>query len=315
MIIFFQIAGGLTLLFLGGEALVRGSVAIARHLGVPVLIIGLTLVAMGTSAPELMVSISASLAGHPDIAIGNVVGSNIANILLVLGLSAIIYPVSINYKIKTRDNPAMLAITLLGSFFLWSEKIVTTTEGIILILCAVIYMLYTSLAEYKEKRLLAEIKIEQELPPDLKNWLAIIFVLLGILALTYGASILIEGSSSLARLFGISEAVISLTLVAAGTSAPEIATCVVASYHKNSDIIAGNVVGSNIFNIMFGLGGASVANSLAVSDGFLKLDIWFMIFVTLMLIITFIFSKKINRFTGIVFFVFYIGYIASQFYN
>lgn len=312
MITFLQIAGGLLFLFIGGEALVKGSVSIARNFGIPVLVIGLTIVAIGTSAPEMVVGIQAALGGHPDVAIGNIVGSNIANILLVLGLSAAIAPIIIHPEIIKQSGPFLIFITILFIIVCWSDGI-TVWEAVMLLLCKAAYSWYiieSTKNSKKKNELLKE--IEADLPAKTNSFLSIILIIVGIIALAYGADIFVEGSVSVARFFGISEAAIGLTLVAIGTSAPEISTCVIASYRNHSDIVLGNVIGSNLVNIMVGISIPALITHIPVNQKFLETDMWVMLAATLIMMGVIIKSKKVGRKTGVLFFICYIGYIAAQ---
>lgn len=311
MMIFLQIAGGLALLLFGGEVLVRGAVAVARHMGIPPLVIGLTIVAIGTSAPEIITGVYAALTGHPDIATGNIVGSNIANILCVLGLTALIFPIHIHRAIIRRDMPALFALTLIVTYFLWTGM-VDRSEGIILIALFALYTAYIAHHSYKKSKTRHNTEIEDELPPDLGNLAAFAAIIGGIAMLAFGSDFMVKGASELARMLGISEAVIAVTLVAFGTSAPEIATCGIAAYRKHSDIAAGNVVGSNLVNIMLGLGSAALASPLPVATSIQYVDTWVMLGVTLCLFTVVILRGNISRLTGGVFFGGYILYILYQ---
>lgn len=242
---------GLLGLFFGGEYLVRGASAVARHFGLSPMVIGLTIVGFGTSAPELLVSLQAALADPPapGIAIGNVVGSNIANILLILGVSAAIAPLLIPARKLWRDLGFMLAATAILWVMLWDGQ-VTRMEGILL-LAGLAAFLATAFLTGKEE-------VDEVTLGDIPQWKAWAMTFAGLVVLVIGARLLVDSATEIARGFGISEAVIGLTIVAVGTSLPELATSVIAAIRKQTEIAVGNVVGSNIFNI-FGILGTTAA--------------------------------------------------------
>ena len=261
----FSILGGLVLLIGGAEGLVRGSSALARRLGVPPLVIGLTIVAFGTSTPELVVSLGAALDVMGGLAVGNVVGSNIFNIAFILGLSATIRPLKVELRVVRFGMPVLLAASFLLLFVLWNGGI-SRPEGAILALGLV---LYSWAAVGAEKRTPARDGGGEPLEglPGTPGKIApsLTFIAAGLIALVLGSHLFVEGAVALARVWGVSEAVIGLTLVAAGTSLPELATSVVAAARGETDIAIGNVVGSNIFNILGILGLAGVVSPLTSS--------------------------------------------------
>ena len=245
------IIGGLVLLFIGGEALVRGSVAAARKLGVSELVIGLTLVGFGTSVPELVTSLQAMGDGAVGISVGNVFGSNIANVLLVLGMAAVVCPFVTNPRAIMRDGIFMVAVTMLFAALIWFD-LFTRVTGIILIVMLVVYMGGSILLDRKSNSpasvLIADEAEAIEIHAPL--WLALIMTVGGIAGVIVGAKLLVQGGSDLARLFGISETVIGLSIVAIGTSLPELVTSVMSALKGKADVALGNVIGSNIFNIL-----------------------------------------------------------------
>lgn len=257
---------GLVGLFVGGEFLVRGAVGIARKFGLSPLVIGLTVVGFGTSMPELLVSIQAALGGTPAIAMGNVVGSNIANILLILGVSAVIAPVGIGFAGLRRDLAVMLAATVA----LWGMILggyLGRIEG--LILCAgLLTFLWAALRSGQDQK--ANPKLSTEDPPPL--WRSALIAVAGLAVLMVSARLLIDAATEIALAFGVSEAVIGLTIVAIGTSLPELATSVVAALRKQADIAVGNVVGSNIFNILGILGITAAITPVPVDPRFAGVD-------------------------------------------
>lgn len=310
-----QIIGGLILLLVGGELLVRGAVAIAKKLGISTLVIGLTVVAFGTSSPELVVSVQAAMENHPDIALGNVIGSNISNILLILGLTAAIYPIPVEKRLAYFDGRAMLYLTILMYLLCWSEHRLIFLEGVILFIALIAYVVITIYHARKSKSALPAHQleeIEEQVHVNLKPWQAVIFTVAGIGTLVYGADILVIGSVALAKIFHVPEAVIGVTLVALGSSAPELATCVIAAYRKHSDIAIGNIIGSNIFNIASILGIASMVTDIKVSQRFIDADLMIATVVTLILFAVMRKIGTIHRVTGILFIVGYIGYITYQ---
>jgi cation:H+ antiporter len=245
------VLGGLVLLFIGGEALVRGSVSVARKLNISELVIGLTLVGFGTSVPELVTSIQAVGNGSVGIAIGNVVGSNVANIFLVLAVAAIITPIMVQPSALARDGTIMIAVTILLCGLLWFDQF-GRIAGIILVTLLVSYLAFSLIADQRRQDATAEMhRAEGELvEAGYGLTLGLLIAAAGLVAVVFGANLLVTGASTLARSFGISETVIGLSIVAVGTSLPELATSVVAAFRKRADVALGNIIGSNIFNIL-----------------------------------------------------------------
>ncbi len=279
---FIYILIGLAGLYFGGEGLVRGSVALAERMGVSQLIIGLTIVGMGTSAPELLVSLQAALSGKPDIALGNVVGSNIANILLILGVSAMVYPIAHWDSAVRRD--ALVAMAAAASlYFLVQFDVIGRFSGLVMIagLAAYLWMVYS--AERKS----AATKANTELPGPLERrdvqpiWVSVAFIIGGLVLLVFGADLLVSGAVNIARNFGVPESVIGLTIVAVGTSLPELATSITAALKRHSDVALGNVVGSNIFNILGILGITALVSPVGIDHGISQFDAPLMGMVTL----------------------------------
>lgn len=295
--------------------LVRGAVALAKGLKIPPIIIGLTVVALGTSAPELVVSVNAAISGHYDIAVGNIIGSNISNILLVLGISALVHPITVEERLKKFDSAILALAAIIFGFFAYNGML-ESYEGIILLSILVFYNYALFRATRKNRTKLHEHNIEEAeslIQIDNKIPLSIALTVGGTALLIYGADILVIGAVDFAKIMGMSEGVVGLTIVAIGSSAPELAACVIAACHKHSDVAIGNIVGSNILNIFAGMGLAASLSPIEVNPQFLKYDLWVMIGATLLLIF---FMKKfgeINRFKGGLFFVLYIAYISSQF--
>lgn len=309
------IISGLTLLFLGGEALVRGSVAISERLGISAILIGAVVVGFGTSTPELLVSVKASLAGQPDIALGNVVGSNIANVLLILGLSGIICPVICAQKAIKRDALSVFIVSAL-LFALSFAGSISSIYGFIMLSLLIAYIVYSYKSEMKEKRDLkniAEKTVHEHEAHEFSSkqglGLSILMSVGGIAMLVFGADFLVEGASNLAREAGISEAVIGLTLVAVGTSLPELATAISAAIKKNSDVIIGNVLGSNLFNILSILGITAIIKPVPIAGQIADFDIPLNLLIAAITLAIILMAQKISRITGVTFLGAYTVYI------
>jgi cation:H+ antiporter len=253
---------GLVMLFLGGEALVRGASAVARHFHLSPMVIGLTIVGFGTSAPELLVSLQAALEGQPEIAIGNVVGSNIANILLILGISALIAPLIIPARRMWRDLAFMLAATAILWAMLLGDEI-SRLYGAVLFAGLLVFLATTFF--------FGKIEPEPDQPEEnqLKAWG---FTLGGLVVLVIGARFLVDSAVEIATTYGISQAVIGLTIVAVGTSLPELATSVIAAYRRHTEIAVGNIVGSNVFNIFGILGITALISPIPADPRFAAID-------------------------------------------
>ena len=248
------IIGGLVMLYFGADWLVQGAVTIALHFGLSPLLVGLTVVALGTSLPEALVSVQASLDNQGGMALGNVIGSNILNIALILGLSALIQPLKVDSHLVKADVPLLVGASFL-LIVLLEDFHISRMEGAFLLLGIVFYVTGNIMTVKKTSP--AEDKIEgMEIPEDPKNHLLrdIGFLILGLLALSFGSNFLVSGAVDLARIWGLSEALIGLTIVSIGTGTPELATALMAAYRKTADIAIGNAVGSNIFNILFVVG-------------------------------------------------------------
>ncbi|MFQ5775827.1 MAG: calcium/sodium antiporter [Kiloniellaceae bacterium] len=314
------VAAGLSLLLLGGELLVRGAVWLARRLGVSPLIIGLTIVAYGTSAPELLVTLRASLAGAPGIAIGNVVGSNIANILLIVGCSALIFPITCAPGSIKVTGPVVLGSTLL-LVLLGLGGAITPWAGIPMLAFLIGFTVFSyqverqgALAGDPEAALhLKEVEAFEGGSRSLAGGsLALLAGLAGVIA---GSHFLVTGAVGLARSFGVSEATIGLTLVAFGTSLPELATAVVAAYRRHSDVALGNVVGSNLFNILGVMGVVPLFGTLPVPPGMAGFDLWVMLGVTVFFIVWIMRCHCVGRVLAAAFLLGYGVYIACHYFG
>lgn len=302
-------AAGIVLLYYGAEFLIKGGVSIALKLKIPVLVIGLTLVAFGTSAPELVVSIDASLKGNGDISIGNVLGSNICNIALILGLSAVIAPLTVQKKLLKFDLPLLTICSTAFVLFCYFSSGITRWQGAIFFAGIIAYTVYSI---YSGKKSGSDADSEVSASKIYSYWLAAIFVAGGLAGLICGAKLFVNSAIFIARAGGISDAVIGLTVVALGTSLPELATSVVAAIKGEQDIAIGNVIGSNIFNILCILGIAPLI-SPAYAPEINVVDLLTMLFTTVILFPIMRSNWKINRLEGAFLLLIYIAYTAFLF--
>jgi cation:H+ antiporter len=304
---------GLVLLVLGAEALVRGASQLATIVGISPLIIGLTVVAYGTSAPEMAVSILSSINGQADIALGNVVGSNIFNVLLILGLSAIIAPLVVSQQLIRLDVPIMIGVSGLTLFFGLDGRI-DRSDGVILFIGGIIYtafLIYQSRRDRSNATEAENAALESDQTSSIQRWLINLgFIAVGLIALVVGSRWLVNGAIAIAQAVGVSELIIGLTIVAAGTSLPELATSAIASFRGERDIAVGNVVGSNIFNLLavLGLSSAISPDGVAVSTAALRFDLPVMIAVAIACLPIFFTGNLISRWEGVIFIGYYIAY-------
>ena len=307
-----QVLGGFIMLMLGGDWLVNGGVSLARRLRISPLVIGLTIVAFGTSAPELLVSLVSAIKGSSGIAIGNVVGSNIVNICLILGITAIISPiVTDNRKVLTNGAVMIIASVLLVFFSL--NRGITRIEGLILFLCLLLFTFY-SVHKGKMKKKEAETYNMDKKEEPMKMPVAIGFILVSCLMLAFGADILVDGATTLAKWMNVSDKVIGLTIVALGTSLPELAASIAAAVKKEMDISIGNIIGSNIFNILCVLGISASIKPITFEFGQYADDFWWMIGTSaLLLIVTTMKNGRLGRTAGIIFLLAYAYYAWSLF--
>ena len=279
-------------MFFGGEALVRGSVGIARRMAIPPLLIGLTVVGFGTSTPELLVSVDAALRGAPDIAIGNIVGSNIANMLLIVGVTCLVWPIAVSGSTLRRDT-AVMVIGVLALVPIFAIGEMGRFAGGLLVTGLASYLIWAYLQP-------GDAAVEDiDTPPLVSALVSVLWVVGGLVVLMFGARFLVDGSVSIARGFGVSEAFIGLTIVAIGTSLPELATSVIAAFRRQSEIAIGNIVGSNIFNVLGILGITALIKPIPVADRFLNFDLPIMIIVSLILTILLLTRPVIGRKVGL----------------
>ncbi len=301
-----NVAIGLILLVVAGDLLVRGAVNLALRLGIPALVVGLTVVAFGTSAPEMLVSVKATLSGQSGIALGNVFGSNIANVLLVLGIPALLATIHSSKLELRRSYFTMIAATVLvialcfmGPLMWW--------HGLILVsaLCLMLWDSYRTARAHN-----AGDNVDDLEGADLSMpwWKIGVFLAIGLIGLPLGASFLVDGAVNIARTFGVSETVIGLTLVAIGTSLPELAATISAALRRQADVAMGNVIGSNIFNVLGILGVSSLVGKLDVPPEMLRTDLWVVLGASLLLIPFVLMKRDITRPVGIGFIAIYISY-------
>lgn len=301
---------GFLLLFAGGKYLVKGSVDIAGHLKISTMVVGVTVVSFGTSAPELLVSLQAILKGHPDISTGNVIGSNISNIALVLGLTALIIPIPVKRNTIFFDWPFMMAVSILFYLFILNQEL-GRLQGIIMMLLLIGYNYYSI---WKSRRNYS-ISEDKPVTPKLPVASAIFMVIGSVVALVYGSKYLVIGAEEIARDLGVSERAISLSMVAVGTSIPELVTSLAAAIKKELDISIGNIIGSNIFNILGILGTTAIVSPISINQMIIQFDIFWMLGISLLLLVFLLPLKKgkMNRMEGIIYLMIYSIYIYILF--
>lgn len=305
---------GFALLILAGDSLVKGAVNLSLRLGIPALIVSLTVVAFGTSAPELIIAINAVIEGVPSLALGNIVGSNTANILLVLGLPAIFATLDSSEHDTKKAYLAMMVATCLfiGLAFL---GVFVWQSGLIL-LVLLVYILGDTLrvaqrhSDERTENTDMHPSLTLEAKPQMHWWKIAIYLTLGIIGLPLGAHILVESASHIARLFGVSEAIIGLTLVALGTSLPELATTITAALRRQADVALGNVIGSNMFNLLAIMGLSTLVGTVPVDNTFLTFDLWVMLSASLLLIPFVFFKWNITRRFGLGLTALYLFYVT-----
>ena len=307
-----MVAIGLAVLVFAGDALVKGAVNLSLRLGVPALIVGLTVVSIGTSAPELFVSVEAVLKGAPALALGNVVGSNIANILLVLGIPALITAVPVarelgrDWAIMMGASVLFIALSFTGAIGWWQALVLLAA------LVGLLWLWYVRAVEHRNDRTEAEVL---EAAEDGMSALKIAaYLLAGIVGLPVGANLLVDGAVSIATVLGVSEAVIGLTLVAVGTSLPELATTVAAAWRREAGVALGNVLGSNVFNLLGIIGIAGLVGTIPVPPEMLRIDLWVMLGASLLLGFFILTRRPIGPVWGVALILLYTGYVFSLFY-
>lgn len=308
------VALGFVILLLAGDVLVKGAVNLALRLGIPALIVSLTIVSFGTSAPELFISVGSVLEGVPGLALGNVIGSNTANVLLVLGVPAIIAGVHCADTDTQRSYIMMLgatAIFILGCFL----GPLTWVHGV-LFLAVLAAVLADQTREARAHRKAGadaaaeDLEDIEEADPSMPGWRIALYLVLGLVGLPFGAELLVDSSVNIATRYGVSEEIIGLTLVAIGTSLPELATTVMAAIRRHTEVALGNVIGSNIFNLLAIIGVAALFGEIPVADKLLRFDIWVMLAASLVLIPFVLMRKNITRAMGVGLTLLYVGYVA-----
>ena len=294
---------GFVFLIKGSDFFVDGASSVASILKIPTIIVGLTIVAFGTSAPEAAVSITSSLTGNNAIAVSNVIGSNLFNILLIIGLCAFLNELKIDKKLLKTDFPFLVIITLLLTAFILIGWNITQIEGIILLALIVIYVAYLVYTARKSSEANRVEKAKLSLPKS------IVYIIIGFVGIVLGGNFVVDSASYIAMEFGMSETLVGLTIVAIGTSLPELVTSLTALKKDENEIVIGNVVGSNIFNILFVLGSSSTISSIALNPNML-VDIALMVFVTILCYIFAITEDKFDKKEGLLLIVLFIAYMA-----
>lgn len=304
---FVAIIFGLLMLIKGGDWLMRAAVSISLQLRIPKIVVGMTVVSFATSAPELIVSLQSALSGHPDLALGNVIGSNIANLAFVLGITIMISPITVTESFYKTDWPMMILATSLFMVFLLGDQSLQQWEGLILFSVLLFFIIY--LIRYQKQAVIDEAPEDDEL---LSTYLTLAYLVLGGFGLWLGSETLVKGAISLANSLGVSERVISITVVSIGTSIPELSASIIAVINKEKAISIGNLIGSNIFNLMAVMGLTSIITPVTVGDaGMLTNDIWWMMGISL-LILPLVFLPKrmrLGRLDGIILFSVYLYFL------
>ena len=308
LLIAIYITGGLVMLYFGADWLVNGAITLSLYFGLSPLIVGLTVVALGTSVPEALVSVQAAIGHQGGIAVGNVVGSNILNIAMILGLSALINPLKVNSHIVKADVPLLVGATFMLVVLL-EDFHISRMEGAFLLLCIAGYVVGNIMTVKKttpEENIIEGLEDKKDTGKNL--WRDIALLIVGIITLGFGSNFLVKGAVDLARIWGLSEALIGLTIVSIGTGTPELATALMAAYRKSADLAIGNAVGSNLFNIMFVLGLAGLVAPLD-AKGINSSDLYVMLAVTILLLPTVWTGRVLDRKEGFLFLAIYIGYL------
>ena len=313
---YLQLFGGIAVLLASAEVFISGAVSLAKILRLPPLVIGMTVVAIGTSAPELMVTLDAALVGAPGLALGNVIGSNIANVLLILGVCCLISPIQGPESANRRDGGVLIAGTVMFAL-LCAQGQLTAWSGAVLFVVFIGFLVSSYRKEAKDESTAAEhvLEVEGIRPIAAPVGIVVLTVLAGLAGVVWGADLLVEGGVAIARVFGVSDEVIGLTVVAFGTSLPELAASVIAAYRGHSDIAVGNVVGSNLFNILGIAGLAAMVTPLPVAASILSFDIWVMGGTTVLLLLILVGRWHPRRGSAAFFLILYGAYIGANGYG
>ncbi len=300
---FIAVAVGIFLLIKGGDWLMRAAVALSLRFSIPKIVIGMTVVSFATSAPELIVSIQSALSGHPDLALGNVVGSNIANLGFVLAITIMISPIDVTSSFYKTDWPMMILASLIFYFFITTDKTLMAYEGLIMFVLLMTFIVY--LIKFQKQAVLDEAPEDDE---ALETSKTLSYLLLGGFSLWLGSETLIKGAVSLAQNLGVSERIISVSIVSVGTSIPELSASIIAIINKEKAISLGNLVGSNIFNILAVMGITSMIHPVALEDpGLLSNDIWWMLGISFLILPLVFFPRgsRLGWIDGVILFVLY----------
>lgn len=295
---------GLGILIVGADALVRGAAQLAKHLGLSTFAIGVTVVAFGTSAPELFACVGAAIQGETDLAVGNVLGSNIANIALILGIAGLMMPVGVHRRVRMIEIPLMVMVTI-GAIALLIDGLITRTEGGVLFLGLIAYIIYIIRAHKED----IEHGCEDAVAKIKPVWIDLIYVVAGIAGLGVGAKVLVIGATDLAESIGIPAGVIGTTIVAFGTSVPELAATIRAAMHKQADMAVGNIVGSNVFNLLSVLGVTALVKPLSMAPS-MEWHLWAMLGIAVLLMIWVLVRPVIAKGSGLILLLVYLGYIV-----
>ncbi|MCA9303972.1 MAG: calcium/sodium antiporter [Phycisphaerales bacterium] len=298
---------GLAVLIVGAEMLVKGAAQIATQLGLSHFAVGVTVVAFGTSAPEMFASVGAAVQGVPDLAIGNVVGSNIANILLILGIGSVVAPIGVHRRVRMVELPIMVAITV-GAVLLVLDQRLSRVEGGLLAAGLIGYVIFIIRAHKED----IEHGLEDAVGKPKPIWIDLLLVIAGIVGLGLGAKALVAGASQLALRAGVSEGVVGTTIVAFGTSLPELAATIRAATKKQSDIAVGNVIGSNVFNLLSVLGVTALVSPLTM-DASMMAHVWIMLGVSVLLLVLCVVRPVLGRVVGSVFVLLYLTYVIVSY--
>lgn len=303
---------GLLLLVGSGEVLVKGAVGISYWFKISPLVVGMTIVSFGTSAPELLVSLQAALGGNPDISIGNVIGSNVANLALVLGLTAIIFPIVVDVNSIRMDWPSMMLATILLFLFIYDNKL-ERWEGAILFTGLLVFNVY--IIRKSRKKTKRETSVDEQNLGKSKIWLNVVLIIAGSAGLVFGSDLFVDGAVGIAKRFGVSDLVIGTTVVAFGTSVPELITSTIAAFRKQTDISIGNLIGSNLFNIAAILGITSLVTDIPVNEKVISFDIWWVLGISAIVLPMMLLRRKITRVKGLILVSCYVFYIYFAIYQ
>ena len=324
---YLYLVGGFLLLIVGGNVLVQGAVGLARRLGISPLLVGLVIVGFGTSMPELVASLTAALQGSPAIAIGSIVGSNIANVFLIIGIGALICPIACDREALRRDGAMLVGSALALAAVVLNGEAIGRVVGIAFLLVLFAYILHSYRSDRRSQRRKAELKEETALlateaaPADVAGTkprilplpLQLLGLAAGIAGVVFGADLLVRGAVAVARGLAISEAIIGVTVVAVGTSLPELVTTVIAGRRGHGEVALGNVIGSNVFNILGILGTTAAVTPIPIPEEIARLDLWVMLAATVLLLLFGWMGRSINRIEGALLLSAYVGYYLAIF--